>query len=80
MAIPFTKSRRRPPLPNEAPVGDPYLTDGRRLYRIVSKFAPGTGSETALLEDCMTLEVAPHSPDELYEMGLRPVRRTGGTR
>jgi hypothetical protein len=75
----FAKPRRRPPTPQELPVQDQYLTDGRGLFRVVSRFSPGIGLEVALLEDCATLEVTPYSPDELYDMGLRPVLRPDGS-
>jgi hypothetical protein len=74
MMPPFAKARRRTPSPPELPPGDHYLTDGIHLFRVVLRFSPGSGSQVALLEDCLTLEVTPHSPDELYAMGLRPVR------
>jgi hypothetical protein len=54
--------------------GAPYLTDGRRLFRVVSPFIPGSEMPFASLEDCLTLKVRPYSPDELYAMGLRRVR------
>lgn len=75
MALPFPKSSRRPPRADERAIANRYLTDGRRLFRVVSEFSPGTKAPTALLEDCSTLAVKPYSPTELYEMGLRPVRR-----
>lgn len=50
-----------------------YVTDGRRLYRVVSQFTPQAARVFAALEDCRTLEVRPYSPDELYAMRLRPV-------
>ena len=53
---------------------DSYLTDGRRLYRVVSQFSPGAAELVASLEDCLTLEVSAYGPSELYSMRLRPVR------
>jgi hypothetical protein len=50
-----------------------YVTDGRRLFRIVSLFEPNS-SAVAELEDCMTLEIERYSPDDLFGMRLRPVR------
>jgi len=52
-----------------------YLTDGRRLFRVVSRFE-GDG-ETVLvgLEDCSTFEVKALLPSELRAMRLRAVRR-----
>ena len=51
-----------------------YITDGRRLFRVVSQFVPEAGQVFASLEDCMTLEVRAYSPHELRGMGLGPVR------
>lgn len=51
-----------------------YLTDGQRLFRVVTPFSPYDESPVGLLEDCRTLEVTPFSPDELCEMGLSLVR------
>jgi hypothetical protein len=53
-----------------------YLTDGRRLFRVVSQFDAGGKHAFASLEDCLTLEIEPYSPGELDEMNLRPVRTT----
>ena len=50
-----------------------YLTDGWRLFRVISQFSPRSARVFAALEDCRTLEVRPYSPDELYAMRLRPV-------
>ncbi len=51
-----------------------YLTDGRRLFRVVSQFTT-TLSPYAELEDCMTLAVDRYTPSDLYAMELRSVRR-----
>jgi hypothetical protein len=74
MPLPFSKTVRRLPQPEQIPAGDSYLTDGQRLFRVVTQLPPRHGSPFALIEDCHTLEVRAFSPDELYEMGLRPVR------
>jgi hypothetical protein len=50
-----------------------YVTDGRRLFRVVSLFDPDA-SPAAELEDCMTLEIERYSPDDLFGMALRPVQ------
>jgi hypothetical protein len=55
-----------------------YVTDGRRLYRVVSQFTPRSARVFAALEDCRTLEVRPYSPDELYAMRLRPIAVPAG--
>jgi len=50
-----------------------YLTDGRRLLRVVSRFEASHASKSASLEDCLTLEVRSYTPGELYAMRLRRV-------
>ena len=55
-------------------VPDSYLTDGKRLLRVVSLIDPRADCASASLEDCLTLEVRAYSPDELVAMGLRRVR------
>ena len=50
-----------------------YLTDGRRLLRVVSRFDPRLPSPSALLEDCATLEIRAYPPRELAEMRLQRV-------
>ena len=56
-----------------------YLTDGRRLFRVMRGFAsPIEGSEGsfALLEDCRTFKALPFTPGELWSMELRRVGST----
>jgi hypothetical protein len=53
---------------------DSYLTDGRRLFRVVSQLTSGAEHAFASLEDCLTLEVQAYSPGELHRMRLRRVR------
>ncbi len=55
-------------------VHDAYVTDGCRLYRVVSPFDPRDELPVALMEDCLTLELLPYSPAALYAMGLRAAR------
>jgi hypothetical protein len=68
----------RPHVPPRAPsallLPDSYLTDGRRLFRVVSQFTTGAECVLALLEDCVTLEVQEYSPGEIHRMRLRRVR------
>jgi hypothetical protein len=71
MAISLAR-RTIPPAAAARP--DAYLTDGRRLFRVVEQLDPSL-ERPALLEDCMTLELHPYSPTELWEMGLREVGR-----
>lgn len=56
--------------PNGEPAPGLYVSDGRRLFRIVSQVAPGLGPASAELEDCSTLTVERYSAEELYEMEL----------
>jgi hypothetical protein len=51
-----------------------YVTDGTRLFRVVSGFAGSPPDNFAALEDCMTLEIAPYTPEQLWKMQLQPVR------
>ena len=53
-----------------------YVTDGRRLFRVVSALDPLLG-EAAELENCRTLEVRSYTPDELIDMRLRRVFSPG---
>lgn len=73
---PFINLTPRPPIPAAALRGEAYLTDGRRLFRVVSPLDPRQSHPSALLEDCRTLAVDPYSADELYGMGLRAVSQT----
>ena len=50
-----------------------YLTDGRDLFRVVSRLGAESGRMLASLEDCRTLDVCHYTPDELYRMQLRLV-------
>ncbi len=50
-----------------------YLTDGCRLFRVVSQFATVGEHVFASLEDCSTLEVQAYAPGELWAMKLQPV-------
>jgi hypothetical protein len=66
--------RVEPPRAPLAPhLPDSYLTDGRRLFRVVSQFTAGADNAFASLEDCLTLEVQAYSPGELHRMRLRAV-------
>jgi hypothetical protein len=50
-----------------------YVTDGCRLFRVVSQFATVGEHVFASLENCSTLEVQSYVPGELCAMNLRPV-------
>jgi hypothetical protein len=75
--VPLRRHEARPS-PAAAQCCGSFLTDGRRLFRVVSRFGGGASDAFASLEDCLTLEVAAYSRDELCEMGLRPVRTGDG--
>ncbi|HET9720040.1 MAG TPA: hypothetical protein VFP55_08195 [Solirubrobacteraceae bacterium] len=52
-----------------------YVTDGMRLFRVIS---PGQSLfPSAELEDCLTLEIDRYFSDELYAMRLHRVRSSG---
>lgn len=52
-----------------------YVTDGTRLFRVIS---PGQSLfPSAELEDCLTLEIERYFSDELYAMRLHRVRTAG---
>ncbi len=64
--------RRQAPI--SLPRSGSYVTDGQRLFRVVSQFAFAGDHVVASLEDCLTLDVRAYAPGELHAMGLRPVR------
>jgi hypothetical protein len=74
MSFPFSNTIRRWAQPDQLSAGGSYVTDGQRLFRVVTQFPPRDESPIALLEDCHTLELTPFSPNELHDMGLRLVR------
>jgi hypothetical protein len=49
-----------------------YVTDGRRLFRVVLRLDPLRGA-AAVLEDCLTLELRSYAAADLWEMGVRLV-------
>ena len=51
-----------------------YVTDGRRLFRVVQRLDPLRGAAAAVLEDCLTLELRSYGAADLWEMGVRLVR------
>jgi hypothetical protein len=52
---------------------DRYLTDGHRLFRVVTRFM-NEGSILVVIEDCMTLDSCTYAADELAPLDVRPVR------
>jgi hypothetical protein len=53
-----------------------YLTDRRRLYRVLEIFPARFKKRAAILEDCETLDAALFGPNELKRMRLQVVQRT----
>ena len=51
-----------------------YVTDGVRLFRVVQRLDPLRGAASAVLEDCLTLELGSYAAADLWEMGVRLVR------
>jgi hypothetical protein len=54
---------------------DRYLTDGRRLFRVVARFV-NDDSILVVIEDCATLDARAYAAVELLPMDVRPVRRS----
>ena len=69
----FRRRRGRLRLRDLAP--DRYLTDGRRLFRVVTRFV-NDGSIMVVIEDCATLDARAYATVELVPMDVRPVRRS----
>jgi hypothetical protein len=67
--------RRRASLRQRDLVPDRYLTDGRRLFRVVARFVYD-GSVLVVIEDCATLDARAYAATELPPMDVRPVRRS----
>jgi hypothetical protein len=53
-----------------------YLTDRRRLYRVLQIVPAKFKKRAAILEDCETLDAALFAPKELKRMRLQLVQRT----
>ena len=66
-------SLSRPRLRPRDLVPDRYLTDGRRLFRVVSRFV-NDDSVLVVIEDSLTLDALAYAAVELVAMDLRPVR------
>jgi hypothetical protein len=71
--MPFSLRRRRLRSRDLAP--GRYLTDGRRLLRVVSLLVDDR-SVLVVIEDCLTLDARAYAAVELEPMGVRPVRRS----
>ena len=68
----FTDYRKAPLDPNALDPGR-YLTDGRRLFRVVARFTMPPDTVLVALEDCVTLSVTALLPRELEPLGLTAV-------
>jgi len=71
--VPLRLSSRSAPVAAPVVAGG-YLTDGGRLFRVVSQSSDDRQRMVASLEDCLTLELQAYTSDELHEMGLQAVR------
>ncbi|MBV8713228.1 MAG: hypothetical protein JOY56_15675 [Solirubrobacterales bacterium] len=67
--MPFSVRR---PLRSRALAPDRYLTDGRRLLRVLARFDDGR-SVMVLVEDCCTLDAYAYALVELRAMRFREV-------
>lgn len=50
-----------------------YLTDGRRLFRVISSSNPAFELSFATLEDCLTLAVRTYTAEDMLALAMRPV-------
>ena len=57
-----------------------YLTDRRRLFRVLQIVPTSSMNQAAILEDCRTLDAILFRPRELERMQLEVVRPTPGQR
>jgi hypothetical protein len=73
------RHRRRARLRLRDLTPDRYLTDGRRLFRVVSRFV-NDGSVLVVIEDCVTLDARAYAAVELVPMDVRPVPRSKAPR
>lgn len=69
--MPLSVRRARLRVRDLAP--DRSLTDGRRLFRVVSRFV-NDESVLVVIEDSLTLDALACAAVELVAMGLHPVR------
>jgi hypothetical protein len=71
----FQFRRRRARLRVRDLTPERYLTDGHRLFRVVSRFV-NEGSILIVIEDCMTLDSRAYTAVELAPLDVRPIRRS----
>jgi hypothetical protein len=70
----LTRSPETPATGPGSPHGDgAYLTDGRRLFRVVAPLRSLERPDMAILEDCKTLNLVAFTADELSSMRMTPV-------
>ena len=66
----------KPLLTGDVPASaDEYVTDGRRLFRVIAPLAADRDIDSAVLEDCATLAWRAYSAAQLHARGLRQVAR-----
>ena len=51
-----------------------YVTDGQRLFRVMSPLSRPWRRSIAVLEDCRTLATGAYTAEELWHMALRRVK------
>jgi hypothetical protein len=71
----FRFRRRRARLRARDLTPDCYLTDGHRLFRVVTRFV-NEGSLLVVIEDCMTLDARAYTGVELAPLDLSPIMRS----
>jgi len=74
MSVSIVHSLGARKLTRRALVQGGYLTDGSRLFRVVSRFDADGEVVLVAVEDCATFELKALLPGELRAMGLRAVR------
>lgn len=72
MLYPFPFDPKTGPSLPTAVQANAYLTDGRSLFRVLSRVYESDAAK-AVLEDCRTLDVAVYRFDVLWSMSLRRV-------
>jgi hypothetical protein len=73
MSIAQFSDYRKAPLDQSALDPGRYLTDGRRLFRVVARFTMPPDTVLVALEDCVTMSVTALLPRELEPLGLSAV-------
>lgn len=68
----FSLRRRGEHLDQRQLIPGSYVTDGQRLFRVLSRLVTGH-STLVSIEDCLTLETRAYAASELKTMPLRPV-------